>query len=102
MTSGNHVDHGWAWMVVIASHICIMIVEGLTKSLGIMLPTLRLQFQTNTGLLGSVLGLMGAVGGLAGKLISEIYSSLNCVKYISDQTFLRWRNDEILYHQDEL
>ena len=44
---------------------------GVVKGLGVMLPTLQTQFETNAGILGWLIAMIGCIGGIAGELLLD-------------------------------
>ncbi|XP_038053066.1 monocarboxylate transporter 2-like [Patiria miniata] len=65
-------DAGWAWAVLGACHLAFFLWEGLCKGLGVLLPTLTEQFNTETWPVGWAIGLMLAARGLSGLLLSSL------------------------------
>ncbi|XP_072023377.1 monocarboxylate transporter 11-like [Amphiura filiformis] len=58
-------DQGWAWIITLASFISMALTTGTVKSLGVMLPTLREQFSTQTWVIGLSISLTTAFGIVA-------------------------------------
>ena len=57
----------YACLVAFAAHICVALHDGITRALGVMLPTLVEEFDTDITTIGSVIALMAAVGSIASK-----------------------------------
>ncbi|XP_072040510.1 monocarboxylate transporter 13-like [Amphiura filiformis] len=55
-------DRGWAWIITLTSFISMGLGPGTMKSLGVMLPTLRQQFSTQTWVIGLSISLTTAIG----------------------------------------
>ncbi|XP_072039691.1 monocarboxylate transporter 13-like [Amphiura filiformis] len=55
-------DRGWAWIITLTSFIATALLTGTVKSLGVMLPTLRQQFSTQTWVIGLSISLTTAFG----------------------------------------
>ncbi|XP_022100073.1 monocarboxylate transporter 12-like [Acanthaster planci] len=54
--------------IVLCMHISMMLWTGLTKALGVMLPTLREQFSADTWIIGGLIAAVSATAGFAGPL----------------------------------
>ena len=66
-------DAGWSWMVLLGAHISFFLWEGLCKGLGVLLPTLTEQFDTETWPVGWAIGLMLAARGISGKHLNKVH-----------------------------
>ena len=62
-------DKGWAWIVSIGTFIAVFIDIGIVKSLGVLLPTLRQQFSTDTWVIGLSIALIPGFGALTCKTL---------------------------------
>ena len=62
-------DAGWSWFILLGAHLAFFLWEGLCKGLGVMIPTLTEQFDTETWKVGLSVGLMLAARGLSGRPI---------------------------------
>ncbi|XP_072044768.1 monocarboxylate transporter 13-like [Amphiura filiformis] len=57
-------DKGWAWMITLAAFISMALETGTIKSLGVMLPSLRQQFSTQTWVIGLSIALAPGFGAV--------------------------------------
>ena len=67
LATPSNVDGGWAWVVMVASTIIIIVSDGLAFSFGVLLPELKKHFvgkEEEVALVGSV---MGGVHLMAGR-----------------------------------
>ena len=62
------VDGGHAWLILFAISTFYFLSGGFRKSLSILLPTLKDQFETHTWLIGIMLALTHGVKDFLGKL----------------------------------
>lgn len=69
------------FVILIAAHLCFMLWEGLSKSLGVMLQAARDQFNTETWTVGTSIGLMLASRGVSGMPQEFIQSPSEWVKF---------------------
>ncbi|XP_072025126.1 monocarboxylate transporter 13-like [Amphiura filiformis] len=78
MTIQAHpIDSGWSWMILVAASIMMFIWEGLVKSLSVLLPTLKEQFETHTWMIGLMITLMISVRDVAGLVVGILASKEN-------------------------
>ena len=69
MTTLMHdVDSGHAWLILFAASTLFFLCEGFRKSLSVLLPTLKDQFETHTWLIGIMLALTHGVKDFLGKV----------------------------------
>ncbi len=62
-------DRGWAWIVTLATFITTALGSGTLKALGVMLPTLRQQFSTQTWVIGLSIALTPGFGAMTCKYL---------------------------------
>ena len=68
MTKATHdVDTGYSWLILISDTSLVFLTEGLRKSLSVMLPTLKDQFETQTWLIGIMIALTHGVKDFLGR-----------------------------------
>ena len=68
MTKAMHdVDTGYSWLILIADNILVFLCEGLRKSLSVLLPTLKDQFETHTWLIGIMIALTHGIKDFLGR-----------------------------------
>lgn len=87
-------DGGYGWVVVFASFMCNLIVDGIAYTFGIFLPELVIYFGEGKGTVAWIGSLLSGVYLAAGKLCSSdvlpTYGSLfgikNCLRYVSVST----------------
>ena len=69
-------DGGWGWVVVAASFLCNLIVDGIAYTFGVLLPALASHYQsdlTSTAWVGSLLcGVYMLSGPLVGGLVNKV------------------------------
>ena len=68
MMKAHDVDTGHAWLILFAVSTFFFLSEGFRKSLSILLPTLKDQFETHTWLIGIMLALTHGIRDVLGKL----------------------------------
>ena len=57
----------YAWLVALAAHVCVALHDGITRALGVMMPTLVKEFDTDITTLSTTIALMATVGSVASK-----------------------------------
>ncbi|XP_038071562.1 monocarboxylate transporter 2-like [Patiria miniata] len=76
----ENVDGGWAYLILLAAYGYFFVFAGIGKSLGVLLPTLTEQFDTQTWLLGAIISIIMLI-----KDISAVPSAL-----LSTKLPVRW------------
>jgi len=76
-------DGGWGWVVVAASFLCNMVLDGIGYSFGILLEPLMKHYDVGKGtmsLVGSILaGVIMLVGPIASLCVNKIGARLTCI-----------------------
>jgi len=74
---------GWAWVVVLASFLCNMVIDGLGYSFGVLLEPIQREFQAGSGsasFVGSILaGVILLTGPLAAAAINRVGTRVTCM-----------------------
>jgi len=74
---------GWAWVVVLASFLCNMVIDGLGYSFGVLLEPIQREFQAGSGsasFVGSILaGVILLTGPLAALGVNRLGTRITCM-----------------------
>ena len=62
-------DGGWGWVVVAAAFICILIMDGISTSFGILVPVFRDEFNASVSQISLVNSLFTGIYFIFGKLL---------------------------------
>lgn len=65
-------DGGWGWMVVAASFMCNVLIDGIIFSGGVLLPAIKKEFDANNGQVAPVNSLLAGFYLLAGPFVSAL------------------------------
>ncbi len=63
----QNIDRGWAWVIVGSTFFSRLLMEGIFKSLGVLLPTLSVYFDVPVWAIGNTISFMTVIGGIVGK-----------------------------------
>ena len=61
---GVEADKSWAWLVCLGSFVALFLETGMVKALGVLLPTLREQFATQTWIIGLIISIVPGIGAI--------------------------------------
>ena len=61
---GVEADGGWAWLVCLGSFVALFLETGMVNALGVLLPTLREQFATQTSIIGLIVSIVPGIGAI--------------------------------------
>lgn len=79
-------DGGWGWMIVLASLVCNIIVDGIGYSFGVLLPIFVEYFNAPKGkvaLVGSLLCGVYLCAGLFNSMLKSVFCILNMMMSIN-------------------
>ena len=62
-------EGGWGWCIVTSAFLSMMMWDGDTKALAVLLPVFQEQFSSQTWLIGSMIAVLSTVLELTGRLL---------------------------------
>ena len=73
-TSFPKEDEGWGWVIVASSFVGRMLLDGIFKGMGVLLPTLSAYFNVPVWSIGYTISLMHVVGSTIGKIQVNLFN----------------------------
>lgn len=70
--SGDHVEGGWGWLVVLASFLCVFVLDGIGYSFGVFLEPLLADLGEGRGVLSMAGSMQVGVYGFSSPLVAGI------------------------------
>lgn len=83
-------DGGWGWMVVLASFMCNLILDGIAYTFGILLKPLVQDFDSDAGTISWVGSLLCGVYMLSGPIVGGLVNKFGCRPVCMVGAVLAW------------